>query len=290
MHAEWAFDGLRAGARVVARLGPRGTALVGPHPAMVTGVPPGLGEGAALLAEVVREALPEAGRLKPARLRAVPDGGPPRDAPALAERLAAAGHDVRAGLPADVAEGWDEGWAAAALGRLPIEGGLLRFSPTPALLAIDIDGQPDPCAAAQGVARAIRLWGLGGNIVVDFPTRPGRDWRQAAARAFDAAMEGLPHERTAINGFGLLQVVAPRTRPSILERARLMPDEAEAIALLDATARETRPGTLRLVARPPVARLLASRPDLLAAAARAAGRAVDVHADPAAGTGHVEAA
>jgi hypothetical protein len=102
-------------------------------------------------------------------------------------------------------------------------------------------------------------------------------------------MEGLTFERTAINGYGLLQVVRPRLRPSILERAILMGDRADALAVLDAAIREPRPGPLRIVARDAVARLLLGRPDLLGAAARRAGRPIDVVADAAAGAGHVAA-
>jgi hypothetical protein len=283
MHAEWAFDGLRLGAVVAAVRGLGDMALLAGGPAAIDRAPAGLAEGGRFFGEVVREAIPEAGRWKPARLRVAE--GPARAAPDLSVRLGAAGER----FPAGVEEAWEGGWEAAALGRLAVPGGVLRFSPTPAFLAVDVDGAVEPDDAARGLARAIRLWALGGNIVADFPTRPGRDWRLAAVAAFDAAMEGLTFERTAINGYGLLQVVRPRLRPSILERAMLMADRAEALALLDAAVREPRPGPLRIVARDAVARLLGGRPDLLAAVARHAGRPVDVVADAAAGAGHVTA-
>jgi hypothetical protein len=284
MHVGWAFDGPEAGAVIAARRTARGAMLEdGTEVALdrTTALP----EGARFLAEVVRMAIPEAGRLKPARVRVAQ--GPARAAPTLGDRLAAAGHRVRQGFPADVEEAWTSGWEAAALGRWPVPEGVLRLSPTPALLAVDVDGPVDAEAAAVALATAVRLWGLGGSIVADFPTRPGRDWRQAAVAAFDRAMGGLPFERTAINGFGLLQVVRPRVRPSILERALLMRDAADAIALLELAARETRPGPIGISARPGVARLLRGRPDLLAAAGRLAGRPVDVVEDSGAGTGHV---
>lgn len=285
MHVAWAFDGLRLGAVVAARRGPGQLVLADGIEAVLDRPSASVAEGEALFGEVVREAIPEAGRRKPARLR--PVAGPARDAPDLAAWLGATGHGE--GFPPAVEEAWDAGWQAAMLGRLPVAGGVLRFAPTPAFLAVDIDGAVEPDEAAAGLARAIRLWGLGGNIVADFPTRPGRDWRQAAVRTFDAAMGGLPFERTAINGYGLLQVIRPRPRPSVLERALLLRDEADAVALLDQAAREPRPGSLSIVARPAVARLLRGRPDLLAAVARTAGRPVDVVADAAAGSGHVTA-
>ena len=91
--------------------------------------------------------------------------------------------------------------------------------------------------------------------------------RAAAGAAFDAAMGPAPFERTAINGFGIMQVVTPRTGPSVLERAQLERDATAAVALLAQAGRETRPGPLRLVARPGVARWLGARPHLLAALA-----------------------
>jgi hypothetical protein len=286
MHLETAFDGPAAGAVVEAR-------CRGPAEALADGAtlaldrPAPVAEGGRFLAEIVRMSIPEAGRRKPARAR--PVDGPLRPAPSLSERLAAAGHPARPAWPEQAAEGWDMGWQRALLGCWPVAGGVLRLQPTPAFLAVDIDGAVAPEPTAVALAAAIRAWGLGGNIVADFPTRPGRDWRQAAAAAFDAAMAGLPFERTAINGYGLLQVVRPRVRPSILEHALLLRDETEACALLDQAVAEPRPGRVRIVARPAVARLLEGRPDLLAAVARLAGRAVDVVADPAAGAGHVAA-
>jgi hypothetical protein len=283
MHAEWAFDGLRLGAVVVAVRGPGVTALLEGGPVTIDRAPAGLAEGGRFFGEVVREAIPEAGRLKPAQLKVTE--GPARAAPDMSARLGAVGER----FPPEVEEAWEAGWQAAALGRIAVAGGVLRFAPTPAFLAVDIDGPVPPDDAARGLAHAIRLWGLGGNIVADFPTKPGRDWRQAAVATFDSAMEGLTFERTAINGYGLLQVVRPRLRPSILERAILMGDRADALAVLDAAIREPRPGPLRIVARDAVARLLLGRPDLLGAAARRAGRPIDVVADAAAGAGHVAA-
>jgi len=51
--------------------------------------------------------------------------------------------------------------------------------------------------------------GIGGSIGVDFPSVQGKGPRQAVAAAIDAALEP-PFERTALNGFGFLQLVRPR--------------------------------------------------------------------------------
>lgn len=286
MHLQWALDGLRAGAVVGARLLAHGLAEADGEEALLER-PPAMPEGSRVFAEVVRMALPEPGRRKPARLRLAE--GPARQAPSLQAMLEGRGHRLVAGWPEPLEEAWELRWQDAQAGRWPVAGGLMRLQPTAAFLAVDIDGEVETDLAARELARAIRCWDLGGNIVADFPTHPGRDWRQRAALAFDAAMGALPFERTAINGYGLLQVVRPRTRPSILERALLMRDEADAIALVALASREPRPGRLRIVARPAVARLLKARADLIAAAAGIAGRPVDVVAEATAGTGHVAA-
>ncbi len=291
MEVARAFDGVQPGAVVEGRLRGRSAAgadvETGGERALLEGPCP-FPEGATVRLEVVRAAIPEPGRMRPARVRLARQGAALAPAPALAERLRADGHVVRQGFPDGVAEAWDRHWAEAEAGEVAIPGGCLLLVPTPALLAIDIDGRPDPEVAARAVAAVIRRFGLGGSIAVDFPTLPGRGWRQAAAAAFDSAMAGLAHARSAVSGFGLLHVVRPRVRPSLLDRAMLMRDETAALALLAQAVREPRPGPLRLVARPAVIRLLRGAPALLAETARQAGRALDLHADPAAGEGHVE--
>ncbi|MCS6986273.1 MAG: hypothetical protein NZM40_02380 [Sphingomonadaceae bacterium] len=292
MHLERASDGPRPGARWGARLDrdPWGRPVVrlGASLALLDARPDGVPDGALLEVEVVRQAIPEPGRQRPARARVVGRSaereGELKTAPTLEARLGPA----EGPFPADVAAAWAEEWALAETGRVAIAGGELRFSPTPAFLAVDVDGWPDPVAAAQAIARRLRLWGVGGGIAVDFPTRPGRAWRLAAARAFDAAMAGLAFERTGINGFGLLQVVRPRRYPSILDRALLERTWTAALGLLDQALREPRPGRLALVARPEVAACLKAASTLLTQVARQAGRPVEVVADPLAGEGHVE--
>ena len=91
------LPGLRAGAIVPARL----TNIAGAATlddgteAMVSPLPPGLTEGAAFRAEVLREAIPEQGRLKPPKVRAT--DLPLRDGPTLRERI---------GNPAPLAKPW----------------------------------------------------------------------------------------------------------------------------------------------------------------------------------------
>ena len=79
---EWDDDGPRAGSVLPARLiaihmpGRRGMArLDDGREALIEPLPPGITEGGAFLAEVVREAIAEEGRPRPARVRA--HAGPP---------------------------------------------------------------------------------------------------------------------------------------------------------------------------------------------------------------------
>lgn len=296
MHLRRDGDGAPPGTQAMARLkrntGPQGIAVVetSGEEVILAPWPGGLSEGALVPVEIRRQAWREPGRDRLARarpIRAIHDPAAAIDD--LAEELRRRGFSPRELWPDDIAVQWDEAWDAAELGRMTIPGGTLDFTPTPALVAVDVDGGGDNLAAhaAGAVARAVRLWGLGGIVVVDLPTRSRED-RQAAAAAVDAGLAGLAFERTAVNGFGLLQLVLPRPGPSILERARLERPANAALRLLQAAVAETRPGALTIRARPMVALWLRQRPHLLAETARRAGRALDVTDDPMAGEGHVE--
>jgi hypothetical protein len=278
-------DGPPAGARLEGRLksrtGAAGIVDLGDGiEAVIAPWPAGLAEGARLPVDVTRAAWREPGRDRLARVR--PARGAAADEADQPER-------VRHGWPREVAQAWEEAWETALLGRRTIPGGRLHFTPTPAFTAVDVDGAGDGLAeaAVAELARAIRLWELGGSIVIDLPGLANAAARAKAGALFDAAMT-LPFERTAINGFGLMQVVRPRRRPSILERARLEPAANTAIALLRAALRDPRPGPLRLVCRPDVAQWLEARPHLLARLARDGGRRVDVVRRTGVGEGHVD--
>ena len=291
-HVERDGDGLRAGSVWAVRLmhilvaGRRGIVVADGHEAMLEPLPTGITEGASLRVEVVREALPEAGRDKLAKVRAVAADAPDAAGPALAARLAAAGHRVRdvtlaPGDPLGDA-GWEEVADAAASGRVAFSGGLLTISPTPAMTVIDVDGAGSldylAHAAAVAAARAIRLFDLTGSIGIDFPTLGDRAARTRLGSLLDAQLPP-PFERTAVNGFGLVQIVRPRVRASLVERLRLAAVETAALTLLRRALRTPGPGIRELTAAPPVIDWLAARAHLLADLERRTGAAARLRGD-----------
>ena len=250
MHIARDGDGLAAGARLPARLksklGGRGIGETAGEELLVEPWPSGATEGSTVTLEVTRAAWREPGRDRLAKAR--PTTLAPWPSPSLASSLHARGAVLKAGWPADIAEQWDDAFEAATLGRFAFEAGVLQLTPTPAFVAVDVDGPGLSLAvpALKALARVIRLWGLGGGIVIDLPASTDKAARTAAADLFDAAMQGVSFERTAINGFGLMQIVRHRPGPSILERAQLDRAGTQAIALLDRAAADPGTGPMRL--------------------------------------------
>ncbi len=239
-------------------------------------LPAGITQGKALTIEIVREAIPEPGRTKPPRAYAT--DLPPAPAPTLRDRIAATGHPVREcrAHEADRLEqaGWSEVLEEARTGDIVFAGGMLLIYTTPAMTLFDIDGPPPADAlaitAAPQIAAAILRHGIGGSIGVDFPTIEGKTLRNAVAAAIDEALP-QPFERTAVNGFGFLQIVRPRPRASLPERLRADPAGAAARALLRRLEREP-PGAPRgQRVSPAVHAKLRARPDWLAELARRTG-------------------
>ncbi|WP_298690434.1 ribonuclease [uncultured Sphingomonas sp.] len=278
-------DRLRVGAIVGAKLGERvgrgawlATAL---GDAILEAVPAGLSQGRSLLVEIVREAIPEPGRLKPARARAS-DAGAPRPGPTLAERFA----DARRIAPHDAdpleAAGWSELIEQAATGEIDFTGGHLRLSPTPAMTLFDVDGALPPAdlaiAGARAAALATRRLAIGGSIGIDLPTLASKAERAAAAAAIDDMLP-QPFERTAVNGFGFVQIVRPRPRASLPELVRADPALTAALALLRIATRGHGPRCL--AAAPAVIARLDARPDWIDALARRVGGAIALRPDPA---------
>jgi len=270
-------------ARLIARAAgkARGTArFANGEEALVDRLPREASEGAALRLEVLRSAMPERARRKLAQAR--PSTASPRPAPSLAEALRREGYTVRV-LRAFPDCGWDELWDEAWSGTCPFAGGSLHFAPTPAMTVIDIDGTLPPRdlarAAVTPLAAALRRFDLGGNIGIDFPTLEAKEDRRAIDAALEAALHGWPHERTAMNGFGFVQIAARLTRPSLVHLLQFDPFPAAARRLLRLAERVEAPGALLLTCHPSVRAALSA--EWLDDLGRRTGRSVRLTDDPA---------
>jgi ribonuclease G len=278
------LDGVRrAGSVISARLRNIGT---GGRNAVAVGgggneylLPRGAGTatlGSTLVMEVTREAIPGAEPWKRALAR-LSEKEPQEPEPI-------SGREVTFPSPTDrLGEaGWNDLIDQARTGTVIFAGGELRISPTPAMTLIDVDGYLPPkelaVLGATEAALAIRRLDIGGSIGIDLPTTARRTARQRADAAIDDALP-QPFERTAVNGFGFVQIVRPRSRASVIELAQ---DKAgfEARVLLRNAAMDS-PGPKRLVAAPAVIALLQRHPDWLHALARQVGGAVELRADTA---------
>lgn len=276
----------RAGAVVHARLisaGARGRNAIAVDPNgiefLLPAGAPNVSHGAALNIQVKREAIPGAEPWKRALARVTDLEW--LEVPRLAERLGV--QELPVPRPHDdlVAAGWDDLLEEARHGVVRFDGGELQITATPAMTLIDVNGWLDREAlavrGAEEAAKAIRRLDIGGSIGVDLPTTEGKSTRQQAGAAIDALLP-QPFERTAVNGFGFVQIVRRRSRASLVELAQ---DRAsfEARALLRRAAFE-RPGPKRLVANSAVAAAIGFHPAWLDALGRALGGAVTLRADP----------
>jgi hypothetical protein len=291
-------EALRLGSVVEGRLtailvaGRRGIVSTERGEALIEPLPRSLTEGQVIRVEIVREAIPERGRPKQARCRL--SDLPPRQGPSLAERIAPFTRLGAGGADRLEQAGWSELLEQAASGEIPFPGGALRMDLAAAMTLFDVDGALPPAelavAGAAAAARAIRRMGIAGSIGIDLPTPGSKAERQAAAEAIDALLP-QPFERTAVNGFGFLQIVRRRERPSLPELLRADPAGAAARALLRQAERTGGAGERMLTAAPAVIALVESRPEWIAELERRAGTRVALRADPALGlgAGHVQA-
>jgi hypothetical protein len=254
--------------------------------ARLLSVPPDVTEGARLRVELIREALPEEGARKPAHARLVDAAVPLQDGPDLLARLCATGlpvRETRADSGLLDAHGWAESVEEAESGLVARDTALLHISPTPAMTLIDVDGASAPLALAIAGARlageTIRRFDITGSIGIDLPTLAAKADRQAAAQALDDILP-QPFERTAVNGFGFLQIVRRRIRPSLIEQIRADPVATAALALLRAGERAKGHGALTLAAAPPVIERIGARLDWQNELARRTGVQLALRADP----------
>lgn len=231
--------------------------------------------GASVRIEVTREAIPglEPWKRPLARITDEPVG----------EASPLRGRAVTFPAPADElsGSGWNELVDEARSNIVSFSGGELRISPTAAMTLIDVDGYlaADELAVrgAAAAARAIRRLDIGGSIGIDLPTVGNKAARQAAAAAVDAALP-QPFERTAVNGFGFVQIVRPRLRPSLVELAQ---DHAsfEGRSLLRSAALGL-PGGKRLIVHSAVRDFIGAHAGWLETLGRQLGGNVELRAEP----------
>lgn len=288
-------DAVRAGAvvqgRLVATIIPRKRGIVrllSGEEALLEPIPPRLAEGANVLIEILREAIAEEGRPKRAKARVAPPGVKPHPGPSLLQRIRATGTPV---IPCPAheedrleAHGWSELMEEAMSGEVGTEAAALRLYLTPAMLLIDVDGSLPPAQlgpkGAKLAAQTIRRMGLSGSIGIDLPTMNNKDERMIAAAQIDKYLP-LPFERTAVNGFGFLQIIRRRERANLMELLREDPVLTAALALLRRTERHGAGGPATLTAAPAIIDLLHGQPGWIEQLSRRRGGAIRLQADAA---------
>ncbi len=263
-------------AKLVARASgaKRGTALTDSgSEVLVDRLPASVTEGSPCEILITRARITERGRLKRAQGR-IYEG---QDVPPSPFTTGREVHRFAAGL-------WDDVWHTASSGELTFPGGALLFSATPAMTLADIDGDLPPrelaLAAVSALAEALPLLDLGGSIGIDFPTLAAKADRKAVDEALGLALDGWPHERTAINGFGFVQLVARLEGPSLLHRfATSRTGLAARYALRVGERAEGTGAILALRVHPALKAKI--RPEWLDELARRTGKQVSLETDPA---------
>lgn len=194
---------------------------------LVDRLAPAHNEGCTLRLAVGRSPIAERGRNKLAQARPAPSGAALSPGPTLLEQIKASRYHVTRCRPADGAFndlGWDELVEDALSGTVVFAGGSLTIDPTPAMTTIDIDGHLPPVqlaiAAIPAIVESLGRFDIGGSIVIDFPTIEARKDRQVIDSALTEALADWQGERTAMNGFGLVQLVSRLERASIAQRYR----------------------------------------------------------------------
>lgn len=274
--AGWVID-----ARLLGRSAgsPRGTALAeNGEEVLVDWLPKDASEGAPLRIAITRTALEGPGRFKRAH------GRPSAEAlarPTLAERLTAGGDVVR--RVRTFPGGWDGLVDEALSAQVDFAGGALLLAPTPAMTTIDIDGNLPPralaLAAVPALASALRRFDLGGSVAIDFPTLADKADRRSVDQALGEALADWPHERTAINGFGLVQIVSRLERASLLHLAAWRPAGLVWRRLLRRAEGLSGGGQIELAVHPALERV-ANSEDVTALEGRS-GKRVVLRIDPA---------
>jgi Ribonuclease G/E len=257
---------------------------------------PGLGEGARVLVEIRREALPDKGPRLTTRLsRDVTDpgldppvqlypasgfaaslalalpGAPERivaDDPAIVPELRAAFPDAEIARDAPLDFGAEFAAALAPSLDLP-DGGAVHIAETRAATMIDVDtGTPETGSAARNaltgnieaaraIARHIRLRNLGGGIVVDFVGLEGKGPREQTRQALADTLATDPAKPQCLGWTRLGHVEIVRPYRAPSLAAQLRdPALTQAFAALRAIAHAEPAAQWRLTISPPVATAL----------------------------------
>ncbi len=254
--------------------------------------------GKTLPFRIVREAIAEPGLLKLAEARRLTEDDKERSPDG---QWASRFPKTRAG-PAHMAA-MSDALSAALTCTAQVGHAQISFQRTKLGLVIDVDGEgkalPINLAAAREIARLLRLYQVGGMVLIDFIAVNSKAERQEIALAFDeaAAADERGFERSAVNGFGLLQVVRARPRPSVLDmlfgtHIQSASDETQALWLLRDAAREPGIGTRTITAPPSVAQWLTkyNSRSLISEVEKITGAPLSIVADPLlTGYGHVHA-
>ncbi len=247
---------------------------------LVDRLPKSASEGAPIRILIHRARIDEGTRFKRAQGR--PTDERLRPAPSLEQRLSGEGHVVRA-VPRFPVSGWSELLAEAFEGQVTFNGGALHLSPTPAMILIDVDGALPPralaLAAVPAIAASLSRFDMGGSIGIDFPTLQDKADRRAVDAALEQALHGFAHERTAMNGFGFVQIVARLEGPSILHRIMRHRLAAAARMLLRRAEHIADPGAILLTVHPALQAQL--KPQWIDELARRTGREIRIASDPA---------
>ncbi len=243
--------------------------------------------GHKLPVQVVRAAIPEPGQLKRAH---------------VVEHCGLAMVKPDADIMQDFPEHFDiEEWLDRAIsGTIAFEGGSLSLERTRAGLVIDVDGSGPindiNIAAARKIAFVLRLFQVGGMVMVDFVTPDNRGARQALDAALDVVLkqDPRPFERTATNGFGMVQIVRAKRGPSLIDilcgtRHHAPSFETQSLQLLEDAARSKGAGPRTLVAKAAIIAWIEKSPSLLDELQARIAASVQLRSDESVpGYGHVQ--
>ncbi len=226
---------------------------------------PAAPEGCDISIEITRLAIPEPGHQKLMEVKAITPRAKYRNSDELLVQIDNAAQEIPAAP--DHMEQFQDCVDLALSGYFNFLGGSITWERTRAGVVFDIDGISTPrdlnIAAALEIARLLRLFQIGGSVMIDFVAMTNKADRLAVINAFDATsnVDPRPYERTAINGYGLCQIIRPRPGPSLLDmllgtNSKSPCTATLAVELLRAAAASHGVGPRTLTTAPAIALLL----------------------------------